>query len=274
VIVTHDLAYLRDDLTDIDHFYRLVARNVCGLGPYTPDDARQMLQYLAVQRAMELNETEMDYLIEQSGGHAGLLKSILSQLWVASDGGDLKTVVSNLQNEPVVQAECQKIWRNLSEPEQVTLHHLVARQVVDPEAIQRLKRKGLVREEQNKPHLFSPIFGNFIDQQTPPSTRTTVIRRSPPWVQLEGRLIKTLSELEFEALCYLYQHRGQVCTKDDLIKNIYPYQYNKEEGGLDDERLQQLISRLRKKIEPNPRRPRYIVNIRGEGYKFIEPDET
>jgi DNA-binding response OmpR family regulator len=42
-------------------------------------------------------------------------------------------------------------------------------------------------------------------------------------------------------------------------------------GGVTDGALQTLISRLRAKIEPD-RSPRYIVTVRGEGYKFIEPD--
>jgi two-component system alkaline phosphatase synthesis response regulator PhoP len=44
-------------------------------------------------------------------------------------------------------------------------------------------------------------------------------------------------------------------------------------GGVSDEALQTLISRLRDKVEPDRRRPQYIVTVRGAGYKFVEPDE-
>jgi DNA-binding response OmpR family regulator len=64
-----------------------------------------------------------------------------------------------------------------------------------------------------------------------------------------------------------------VCTKDELIANVYRQQYDRMKGGVTDEALQTLISRLRDKIEPDRRRPRYVVTIRGEGYKFVEPDE-
>jgi len=83
--------------------------------------------------------------------------------------------------------------------------------------------------------------------------------------------IENLTELEFEMLCYLYEHRGQVCTKDDLIENVYRQQYDRMVGGIDDARLQTLISRLRGKIEPDRQRPRYIVTVRGGGYKLVEP---
>ncbi len=271
VIVTHDLAYLRDNLTDVDHFFRLVSRNVCGLGPYSQDDARQMLHYLATKRAITLTKGDSAYLIEQSGGHAGLLKSILSQIWDLPQGSKLQEFVPLLQREPVVQAECQKAWHNLSEVEQITLHNLVAGQAIDPGTFQRLKRKGLIREDKTMPYTFSPVFADFIRQQTPPSTTYTIVSRSPRQVQLEGRIINNLTELEFDLLCYLYENRGRVCTKNDLIATIYRQQYDTQ-GGADD-MLQQLISRLRKKIKPDRNQPGYIVTVRREGYKFVEPNK-
>jgi DNA-binding response OmpR family regulator len=128
----------------------------------------------------------------------------------------------------------------------------------------------MVREDPSGTSLFSPLFADFVRQQAPPSASGTVIRGSPPMVQIDGRRIEGLTGLEFELLCYLYEHRGQVCTKDELIENVYRQQYDRMAGGVTDEALQTLISRLRNKIEPD-RRPRYIVTVRGEGYKFVEP---
>jgi two-component system response regulator RegX3 len=91
-------------------------------------------------------------------------------------------------------------------------------------------------------------------------------------VQIDGRPVEGLTELEFETLCYLYEHRGQVCTKDALIENVYRQQYDRMKGGVTDAALQTLISRLRAKIEPDPGPPRHVVTVRGEGYKFVEPD--
>ncbi len=81
VVVTDDLAHLRGDLGEIDHFYRLVSRNVCGLGPYVEADARQMMHYLASERSAELSVGDTASLSKLSGGHAGLLKATLSLLW-------------------------------------------------------------------------------------------------------------------------------------------------------------------------------------------------
>ena len=82
-----------------------------------------------------------------------------------------------------------------------------------------------------------------------------------------------MGDLEFEALYYLHEHRGEVCTKDDLIAYVYRQRYDRTMGEVSDEMLQTLISRLRAKIEPTPRRPRYLLTVRGEGYRFVkDPD--
>jgi DNA-binding response OmpR family regulator len=64
-----------------------------------------------------------------------------------------------------------------------------------------------------------------------------------------------------------------VCTKDELVANVYRQRYDRLKGGVTDEALQTLISRLRDKIEPDRKWPRYVVTVRGEGYRFVEPGE-
>jgi hypothetical protein len=276
IVVDDELACLRDDLIEVEHFYRLVSRNVCGLGPYNEADAGQMIRYLASHRSIELSGGDIARLIKLCGGHAGLLKAVMSLLWDAhQEGGGsaelevLAELAPALGDEPAVQAECRKVWDSLLESEQTALCALAGGTVADPDALHRLKRKGLVREDQPTPSLFSPLFADFVRQQAPPSLTDTVISRFPRIVQIEGQRIEGLRELEFETLCYLYENRGRVCRKDDLIKNIYGQRYKDMRGGVTDGALQTLISRLRNKIEP----PRYIVTVRGEGYKFVEPGE-
>jgi hypothetical protein len=266
VVVDDDLACLRDDLDEVEHFHRLMSRNIRGLGPYNQADAQQMISYLASQRSIELGAGDAARLIELSGGHAGLLKAILSLLGDARQDGGLVELAPILKDEPAVHAECQKVWDSLSEGEQTALCTLASGMVADPDALHRLERKGLVREGRSGSSIFSPLFADFVCQQAPPLPTGTVISRFPRVVQIEGRRIEGLRELEFEALCYLYENRGKVCRKDDLIKNVYGQQYEDMTGGVTDGALQTLISRLRSKIGPL----RYIVTVRGEGYKFVE----
>lgn len=273
IVVTDDLIHLRDDLMDVDHFHRLVSRNVCALGPYNEADTRQMIHQLASRRSIEFSEADTASLVQLSGGHAGLLKAIMSRIWNEPQDSGLTEITPTLTNEPAVQTECSKMWDSLSEGEQVTLDALTVGTPVDPHMLQRLKRKGLVRTDPSTPSLFSPLFADFVRQQIPPTTKSVIINRSTREVQLEGRRVESLTEMEFEMLGYLYEHRDRVCTKDELIANVYRQQYGQMTGGVTDEALQALISRLRAKVEPDPSRPHYIITLRGEGYKFIEPGD-
>jgi DNA-binding response OmpR family regulator len=54
-----------------------------------------------------------------------------------------------------------------------------------------------------------------------------------------------------------------------LIENVYRQRYDRMAGGVGDEALQALVSRLRTKVEP----PRHIVTVRGEGYRFVESED-
>lgn len=272
IAASKDLAYLRHDLVEVEHFYRLVSRNVCGLGPYGEADARQMVDFLAAQRSFELTAEEMTELIELSGGHAGLLNTILSLRWNSSQASSLGELTPTLQNEPIIQAECQKIWDSLPGLEQDALRALTSDSPVRPDALHHLKRKGLTREGSSL-LVFSPLFKEFVRRQSPPPTKGVYVDFVSRAVHVDGRMIKDLTELEFELLSYLYSRRGQICTKDDLVKNVYRQRYSSSEGGITDQMLQTLISRLRKKIEPVLERTCYIVTARGEGYKLAEPGE-
>lgn len=71
-----------------------------------------------------------------------------------------------------------------------------------------------------------------------------------------------LSKLEFNLLLVLMWHTGQVLPTETLIVRVWGY--NEGDKAL----LQKLIYRLRKKIEPFPKQPRYLLTVGEEGYTF------
>jgi two-component system KDP operon response regulator KdpE len=72
-----------------------------------------------------------------------------------------------------------------------------------------------------------------------------------------------LSPKEFELLLYLFQHSGKVLTHRTLLGKIWGGNFTDQ-----DEYLRVFISNLRKKIEPDPARPRYILTDPWVGYRF------
>ncbi|MCD6290118.1 MAG: response regulator transcription factor [Anaerolineae bacterium] len=75
-----------------------------------------------------------------------------------------------------------------------------------------------------------------------------------------------LTPIEFRLLYYLMSHAGQTIPKATLFREVWGYDLvegtNLVEVG---------IRRLREKIEEDPSHPRYILTVRGAGYRFREP---
>lgn len=72
-----------------------------------------------------------------------------------------------------------------------------------------------------------------------------------------------LTPKEFDILCFLARNRGEVFTKEQIYQAVWENDYL-----LDDSNIMAFIRKLRKKIEPNPDAPEYILTIWGIGYKF------
>lgn len=73
-----------------------------------------------------------------------------------------------------------------------------------------------------------------------------------------------LTPKEFELLRYLVAHEGKPVTHRELLQAIWGPDY-----GDEPEYLRVFINQLRKKIEPNPGKPRFILTEPWVGYKFI-----
>lgn len=93
-----------------------------------------------------------------------------------------------------------------------------------------------------------------------PATRT---------VEVAGRPSQRLTHLEFRLLYTLMIHRGQVLPMETIVERVWGYS-----GRGDRELVRGLISRLRGKVEADPRNPRYILTIPGVGYSFPGLDAT
>ncbi len=72
-----------------------------------------------------------------------------------------------------------------------------------------------------------------------------------------------LTPTEFKLLATFVRHRGQVLTFQQLLEQVWGYEYTTEHHY---PRI--YVSHLRRKIEPDPKTPTYIQNEYGIGYRF------
>lgn len=95
------------------------------------------------------------------------------------------------------------------------------------------------------------------------------IRFSGLSIDPDARVVQTaggpieLPPKEFDLLLLLARNQGRVLTKQRIYEEVWgePYAY-------DDSTIMAIVSRLRKKIEPDQSHPSYIQTVRGVGYRF------
>jgi len=81
-------------------------------------------------------------------------------------------------------------------------------------------------------------------------------------VELAGRSVE-LSPAEFEILAALLEAGGRVVTRDQLINHLHPHG-----EGIDDRSIDVYIGRLRVRLGESSARPRFVLTVRGVGYRM------
>jgi two-component system, OmpR family, KDP operon response regulator KdpE len=99
-----------------------------------------------------------------------------------------------------------------------------------------------------------------------------VVERGELRIDLEKRLVTRegepvqLTPHEFALLCVLARNPGKLLTHTMLLREVWGRGYGEESHY-----LHVYVSQLRRKLEPDPARPRYILTEPGAGYRFAEP---
>jgi DNA-binding response OmpR family regulator len=90
-----------------------------------------------------------------------------------------------------------------------------------------------------------------------------VIDFSTMEVQAQGRSFR-LTQMESDLLRYLVQHPGQAVSRGAILENVWDLH-----GSTDTRAIDNFIVRLRRYIEDKPASPRFLLTVRGVGYRFV-----
>ncbi len=88
-----------------------------------------------------------------------------------------------------------------------------------------------------------------------PARRTVLCDREPV----------PLTTLEFDLLYFLASRPGRVFSREALMEQVWG-----SDRVVDDRSIDSLVSRVRRKLERDPSRPRYVQTVWGAGYRFAE----
>jgi len=254
-----------------DEFAELFVHSTYPLPGMTDEEVYRLFDELNLPH---LDEAKRELCKEFGGGHPGLITAA-AQVLGCEQAAPGPEVFTRISREPQPQAECMKIWNQLTEAEQQALTTLVfdqdtAQQPVQqpglpPGQIMLLERVGVIRSGR----VFSPIFERFISRRGRHSdvvVQGVHLDSDSGDVWVDGIRIPVLTELEFKLLTVLHDRLDKLTDKYRIVTAVWGEEYL---GDVDDARVEKLISRLRSKIEDDPSNPRYLVTLRGRGYKLL-----
>ncbi|MCB0210525.1 MAG: winged helix-turn-helix transcriptional regulator [Anaerolineae bacterium] len=277
VFTRHPLARLRDP-GEIDEFHEIVAANTCRVGPMVERDALWVTQQMAERLNTSFNQTEVEQLLAVTGGLPAFLKLgclALAEGAVSRDQSRAEWT-ERLLDRPEFKRNCQEIWDDLLPEEATALVALVSgadERQVDQATVNYLERAKLLTRfsPEAKLRIFSPIFERFIYRQQGGAAGVLELHPRTRSVLRDGIPLEIeLTPYEDRLLSFFLEHPGELCHKDSLVSSIWVDDEVYE--GIQDDRLAQLIRRLRQKIEPDANKPTYIQTVRGHGYRFVQPE--
>ena len=79
----------------------------------------------------------------------------------------------------------------------------------------------------------------------------------------KGRRV-ALSAREFELLRYLFAHRNEVVSREQLLRDVWGYSHLSVTRTVDN-----YVAKLRTHIEARPHEPRYLITVHGSGYQLL-----
>lgn len=271
---------------DDDHvaeFAELFASGRHYLGPLSLEHTRRMAAELFTAANDHLDDAEAEFVERQAGGHPGLIQAVVRVLLQVESGAPqlyqrqaFALATEMLESDRQTINELNRLWRQLSEDEQQTLIEAVTGGPFSPETVHTLAQRGLIDPtgiDQQTPRLLGELFTRFVRRKALTRAgrqRGIRVDTDSGQVWVDGVAVETLTDLEYRLLLLLYGRLDKICDKYQLVEAVWGEEYIDE---VDDARIEKLVSRLRSKLEAHPGAARYLVTVRGRGYRLSSVPE-
>lgn len=271
--------------------YELFDGHICYVGALSPEDSRHMLADLLRAAPEPPDEAEIAALLRLSGGFPSLLKA-LGQWWMRSPQrpGPAEWPALLLA-DPTIQYRLERLWQGLTQEEQLALVDIScqgspngrqaerrrgetgAAPPIDQErahaVLERLAAKGCCAQVGQRWQITGELLAAFVARHSGSIRGRIWFDEASQMIYQGQQLLDSLTPLEFDILRFLILRPRMRHTSDAIIEHVWPAEENKE--AITSNNLQVHVSSIRKKIEPNPAEPRYLITWHGRpgGYQLF-----
>jgi hypothetical protein len=278
--MSQEVVYL-SDMDSIRPLRGILDTHTCWVGPLAEDDARFMIQRQMQYQAEAVSEEVMAHLLKISGGYPTLLR-VLCHWWLregqAFPPGEWTNALLSKRN---VQNRLRDIYQGFTQAEQFVLSELrqtkagkkrgkVRGEMTDSDVLEELWQKGACFQQRDEWKVTGELIEKYVEQGESPG-RGRVWQDESSGEFYQGRSpVEGLQPLPRALLQFLLTRPRERHTHTDIIEAVWPEEVSKD--GVSTEALYQVVRGIRKAIEPDSTRPRYLINWRGYmegGYQFF-----
>jgi DNA-binding winged helix-turn-helix (wHTH) protein len=263
---------------EIGEFSELFAHHTRSLDMLSESDSLCLIDDFVHEEGPVFNDQDRAFILAQAGGHPGLLRAVCHVVARSFERDDPDRIRSDnyrllrerLDDAPTVRGECVKLWTNLPAQLQEGIMEFLGGGELDRAALRQLLEKGILVEKKNGAYqLLGKAFEGLVRRQRllqEPIHPGVYVDVESGEVYVDGRSVPVLTDLEYRLMLLLYGQIDKICDKYRVVEAVWGEDYIEE---VDDARIEKLVSRLRQKIEEDVTNPRYLVTVRGRGYRLL-----
>jgi DNA-binding winged helix-turn-helix (wHTH) protein len=247
----------------MEDFYEFVAGHTVYLSIYDEPSVTFRITYIEQLLGRKLPEDVYETIRQLSGGHWKLMRLGAEAVLGREHEGALSDF---LLIQKSIRGALDEILRSLSPVEQKSLLQGKESWEQDEAVREYFTQVGLVNEQ----GITIPLLETYLqeEKQSLTSESGKIVFDTEKNVIRKGETILSddLTAAEFRLLAYLLNHSDRVIDREEVISVVW--QDAKTTAGVTDQAVDQLIFRLRRKIEENPNQPRHLLTVKGRGFSF------
>ena len=250
----------------LSDFYEYVVGKVIYLPVFDETGIKFRVSYLEKITEKKVEPKLLEEVLELTGGHSSLVLLSLEALLASGQKFANKLLLRKfLLEQKTIRNTLASMWNYLTPFEQNFLSQNSKLETTDAQELSYLADVGLIKNG----FLTISLFADFIKEKNSLTQRQEHFSLNEAQEILKGELLISdkLTSLEYRLLKFMLENKDRVLEKEEIINAVW--KEAKTTLGVTDQALDQLVFRVRKKIEENPNQPQHLQTVKGRGFKFV-----
>jgi len=243
----------------LNQFYEFIADKIVYLNIKDKIGLDFRISYLEKVSGKKIKKELIEKLISLTGGHSKLTR--LATEIVTSSDFPKENIADFLIERKQIKACLFEIWSFLTPFEQKSMA-----KKINLEQLNLLEKIGLIKNGK----ISIPLLEMFLDKNNAlikiASDKIIYDQNTNQVKKGEIVLSDALTTLEFRLLKFLIDSHEKILERNEIISAVW--KDTQTTAGVTDQALDQLIFRVRKKIEDDPNNPKHLQTVKGRGLKF------